>query len=154
MRTGPTKRSFGVLLTSLLALGLLLGCGGGDGSSAATYDTAANEAQVKANWETFFSPKGTTAEHEALLENGASLRKAIEVNAKNPLAKTAKTTVTKVVIDPGHTTATVTYDISINGQKVINGGEGQAVHQDGKWKVSKESFCGLAAAGGAAPGCS
>ena len=148
MRAGLSKGFFSIVAV-LLAVGLVSGCGGG-GSSKPAFDEAAAQAQVKANWEKFWSPAGTTAEHTALLENGSAYAKAIEAQLKNPLARSAKTTVTKVAIDPSHTTATVTYNIAISGANVITGGEGQAIFQDGTWKVSKNTFCELANAG--APG--
>jgi hypothetical protein len=133
---------------ALLALGLVAGCGGG--SSKPTFNEADAKAQVKANWEAFFDPAKSEDDHVALIEGGETLRAAVKAAAKNPLAAKTKTTVTNVVVDPGHTTATVTYNIALNGTNVVDGGVGQAVYQDGKWKVSRDSFCGLANAG--APG--
>ena len=39
--------------------------------------------------------------------------------------------------------ATVTYDILLSGTPVLTNQKGAAVHQDGIWKVSVTSFCGL-----------
>jgi hypothetical protein len=149
-------------VAALLAAGLLAGCGGGSSSPSSTtpkFDDAGAQAEVKANWEKFFDPKEPLESHVALLENGEALRAAVVSQAKNPLAAQAESTVTKVVVDPAtHAKATVTYDISLNGSKVVTGGEGAAVLQDGKWKVAKDTFCGLANAGASAgqkiPGCS
>jgi len=51
------------------------------------------------------------------------------------------------------TGATVDYTILVSGSPVLKGQKGTAVYQDGTWKVSKTSFCGLAALenGGKAP---
>lgn len=157
MHAGPSGRLIGIIGAAALSVGLLAGCGGGSSTpKAAAFDEAAARAQVTTNFQKFFTAGGTTADHSALVEDGTTLAAAIEAQSKNPLAKSAKTTVTKVVILPTHTTATVTYNIAINGNNVITGGEGQAVYQEGKWKVSKSTFCGLANAGapsGKVPGC-
>jgi hypothetical protein len=157
MRTGPNRRLIGFIGAAALAAGLLAGCGGGSSTpKAPAFDEVAAQTQVTTNFQKFFTSGGTTAEHAALLENGAALTAAIDAQSKNPLAKSAKTTVTKVVILPTHTTATVTYNIAINGNNVITDGTGEAVLQDGKWKVSKTTFCSLANAGsstGKVPGC-
>jgi hypothetical protein len=159
MHAGQMKRLFSVAVAGTFAVGLLAGCGGGSSKpKTPAFNEATAMSQVTTNWETFFSAAGSVDTHVALMENGEALRQAYVLSSKNPLAKQAKTTVTKVVIDPDHTTATVTYDILIGTNKVVNSGSGQAVLQGGTWKVSQGSFCALATAGAAAgqkiPGCS
>src|SRR4051812_25755875 len=157
--TATARRSAAVLVTALL-LGLLVACGGDDSSSSSkstpspTFDAAAAEAQIKSNWESFFDAKQPVAARVALLEEAASLQKALQQQAKNPQAKGTSAKVTKVAVDASHAMATVTYNIYIKGTKVINGGTGQAVYINGKWYVSKATFCGLARlATSNVPGC-
>jgi hypothetical protein len=52
--------------------------------------------------------------------------------------------------------AGVTYDVALNGQVALPDAQGQAVLQDGVWKVSSASFCSLITIGASAPipGCS
>ncbi|MFD0530864.1 hypothetical protein ACFQ1I_36185 [Kitasatospora arboriphila] len=52
--------------------------------------------------------------------------------------------------------ATVTYTLTLQGQTVEPAASGQAVLDNGTWKVSTSTLCGLVAqAGGSAiPGCS
>jgi hypothetical protein len=137
----------GVVAAVLLCLGRVAGCGGSSGPKAPAFDAAAAMTEVKTNWEAFFDPKNSNEARVALLEKGETLRQAVAAQSKNPLAKGSQTSVSTVVINEDHTTATVTYDISIGGNKVINGGIGKAVLEAGKWKVSSETFCGLANAG-------
>jgi hypothetical protein len=51
------------------------------------------------------------------------------------------------------TEATVHYTVLLSGSPVLKNQKGTAVYQDGTWKVSTTSFCGLAAleSGGKAP---
>ena len=149
-----TTRVLALFAVIGLTLGLVAACGGGGGSKK--FNEADAQAQVKANWEAFFDNKTTEDNRVALIQGGEALRAAIQAAQKNPLASQAKTSVTKVVIDPGHTTATVTYNIAVNGNNVVTGGTGQAVLEGDKWKVSKTAFCGLIQAGSTSPvpGCS
>ena len=162
MRARPTHRLIGIVAAAALSTGLLAGCGGGssggDASKTPAFNEADAQAQAKANWQKFFDPKETTDTRVALIQGGEDLRQAIVLTAKNPLASKATTTVTKVAVDPAdHNKATVTYNISVNGSNVVEGGTGEAVYENGTWKVSTESFCGLATAGAGAgvkvPGC-
>ncbi|MGH3165228.1 MAG: hypothetical protein ACRDN0_04955 [Trebonia sp.] len=41
------------------------------------------------------------------------------------------------------TAATVTYDLTAAGQTVEKAATGQAVYEDGAWRVGDASFCGL-----------
>jgi hypothetical protein len=41
------------------------------------------------------------------------------------------------------TQAAVTYDLTADGTAVAKGAAGDAVFQDGMWKVGDQSFCGL-----------
>jgi len=120
-------------------------------SSQATSGAAAMAA-IKQNWVTFFNPKTSVAAKEAILENGSKYEALLKSQASNPTAATASASVQSVKIT-SPTGATIDYTILVSGSPVLKGQKGTAVYQDGTWKVSKTSFCGLAALenGGKAP---
>jgi hypothetical protein len=119
-------------------------------SASAGHSNAA--AQIKANWEAFFSGTTSAAKKISLLQNGQKFAGVIEAQAGSGLAKSASAKVTAVsVTSPAK--ATVTYDILLAGKPALTHQTGQAVHQDGTWKVGDASFCALLALenGGKAP---
>jgi hypothetical protein len=120
-------------------------------STEATSGAAATAA-IKKNWVAFFNPKSTVAAKETLVENGSKFEALLKSQASNPTAATASASVQSVKIT-SPTSATVDYTILVSGSPVLKGQKGTAVYQDGTWKVSKTSFCGLAALenGGKAP---
>jgi hypothetical protein len=108
-------------------------------------------ATIAENWAKFFDGKGPMQEKAGLLENGDQYAKQIEANASSPLAQGSSAQVTKVTIT-SDTGATVTYTILMNGQPVLPDQTGEAVKQDGVWKVGAQSFLALLALqGGAMP---
>ena len=113
---------------------------------------AAAAAAIKQDWVTFFNPKTSVAAKEAILENGSKYEALLKSQASNPTAATASASVQSVKIT-SPTGATIDYTILVSGSPVLKGQKGTAVYQDGTWKVSKTSFCGLAAleTGGKAP---
>jgi len=120
-------------------------------STEATSGAAATAA-IKKNWVAFFNPKSSVAAKEAILQNGSKYEALLKSQASNPTAATASASVQSVKIT-SPTGATVDYTILVSGSPVLKGQKGTAVYQDGTWKVSKTSFCGLAALenGGKAP---
>jgi len=104
--------------------------------------------QIATNWETFFNGRTPLAQRVALLENGPQYEQAIITASKNPLQAQATAKVTSVKLTAPDR-ATVTYDVL-----VLKGSTGIAVLQDGVWKVSDQSFCGLVSLEGIPiPGC-
>jgi hypothetical protein len=150
--SGARRSLVGVAAGALLSIGLLAGCGGSSsgGKAAATsppaFSDAAAQAQITANWQTFFDAAKAQAARAAVLQDASTLGPVIAAQANNPQAKGTTAVVKKVVVDPSHTSATVTYDIYINGKPspLVNA-TGTAVYDSGTWKVSKASFCGLIA---------
>jgi hypothetical protein len=145
-----------VFAAGAMSVGLLVACGssGGSGSSNNTPSPAAfNETTAKAditkNWEAFFDPTKPVSEKTALLQNASELQPVLEAQSQNPQAKSTKAKVKTVVIDPSHTSATVTYDLVPvqGGAALLAGSTGTSVYEAGVWKVSKASFCGLVALG-------
>jgi hypothetical protein len=120
-------------------------------ASASAGDSSA-AAQIKANWEAFFSGTTSAAKKISLLQNGQKFAAVIEAQAGSGLAKSASAKVTAVSVT-SPTEATVTYDILLAGKPELTNQTGQAVYQDGTWKVGDASFCALLALenGGKAP---
>jgi hypothetical protein len=112
------------------------------GSSSSQALTGA-AAQVKQNWESFFSGSTDAATKVGLLQNGEQFQQAIQAQANSALAKSAGATVTNVVINGSQ--ATVTFDVTLGGQAALSGQQGMAVLDGGTWKVSDASFCQLLA---------
>ncbi|WP_405010571.1 hypothetical protein [Kitasatospora sp. NBC_01539] len=123
-------------------------------AGSAPADVEAAKAQVTANWEKFFDPATPIADKAAVLQNGAALAPALQGFAADPRVGQVKADVTAVDFTSA-TEATVTYTLSLQGNVVQPAATGTAVLDDGTWKVSTKSLCGLVAqAGGATvPGC-
>lgn len=118
-------------------------------------DPVAATALVKKNWELFFDPKTPVADKEKYLQNGTVLAPLLQGFAADPRVAQVSSTVSNVAFT-SPTTATVTYALSLQGTVVEPNATGQAVLQDGTWKVSDSTLCGLVALTGNTklPGCS
>jgi hypothetical protein len=101
-------------------------------------------AQIKANWEAFFSGTTPAAQKVSLLQNGQEFASVIDAQAGSGLAKSASATVTAVKMT-SPTQATVTYDILLGGKPALSNQTGTAVYQNGTWRVGDGSFCQLLA---------
>ncbi|MGV9265984.1 hypothetical protein ACWDRR_15145 [Kitasatospora sp. NPDC003701] len=126
------------------------------GTAPADPATATN--QVTANWEKFFDPTTPIPEKASLLQNGDVLLPALEGFSQDPRVGQVKARVTNVAFT-SPTDATVTYELSLQGTVIEPSATGQAVLDNGTWKVSRSSLCGLLTQAGAAsgtpvPGCS
>jgi hypothetical protein len=155
-----------VILIGLVTI--CAGCGGsssggttpsGSTSSASTGSVSETAAlAVEQTWTKFFDYQTSTADRQALLEDGASLGRAMAIGDK--LAKQQKleeTVDVKTITTADATHASVTYDILSHGTVLLPDANGVAIQVDGKWLVSKQSFCGLielGAGGKTIPGCS
>jgi hypothetical protein len=144
---------------ALAAVVVVAGCGGsssgGSGkgtTSPSATPTAATVAQIRANWVAFFDGKTPAARKIQLLENGQKFATLIEAQASSPLAANTSARVQSVTLTSA-TTATVTYTILLSGKPALASQTGEAVLQDGVWRVSDASFCALLALqnGGTAP---
>lgn len=125
-------------------------------SSSASTTTAASsgsssqaEAQIKQNWTAFFDAKTPADQKVKLLQNGQQFAPFIQQMAKSPLAQQVSAQVTNVSVNGQ--TATVTYSILLGNQPALTNQTGQAVLEDGTWKVGDGSFCALLALQGGAP---
>ena len=111
---------------------------------------AAAIAAIKKNWVTFFDGKNSVATKEKYVQNGSKFTSVLQATAST--GANASATVQSVTLT-SPTGASVHYTVLLSGSPVLKGQKGTAVYQDGTWKVSTTSFCGLAAleSGGKAP---
>jgi hypothetical protein len=154
----PNLRVIGAV-GALVIAGVVSGCGGGSNttssspSSAASTSPAAEKAAIKQNWTRFFDGSTPASEKVKLLQSGTQFAPVIDAQAKSPLAKSTKVTVSNVTLN-GSNKATVTYTIDLNGKPALKNQKGTAVHENGTWKVGNRSFCQLLALQGKPPaGC-
>ncbi len=111
-------------------------------SSPSTGGSPAAVAQITANWEAFFDGKTSAAKKITLLQNGQKFASVINAQAGSSIATGAGAKVTAVVVN-SPTSATVSYNITLNGTPALSNQTGTAVYQDGSWKVGDVSFCEL-----------
>jgi hypothetical protein len=117
-----------------------------DTTATAPSDLAAATAEVETNWERFFNPRTPIEERIALLQDGEQLSPMVEAFAAHPRYGQAKAAIEQVVFGTA-TTADVTYTLSLRGRPLPSA-VGNAVLQDGTWKVSIPTFCSLAQVAG------
>ncbi|MYW00997.1 hypothetical protein [Streptomyces sp. SID3343] len=113
------------------------------------------DKKVADNWEKLFNAATPTPERVALLENGDKMSGLVDTLAASPVAAQVSAKVKTVKISGDK--ADVTFDVLLAGAPVKEDAPGQAVKQDGNWKVSVTTICGLVALlqqGTAVPGCS
>jgi ABC-type glycerol-3-phosphate transport system substrate-binding protein len=151
-------RTFGIALAIVagLTLAACSSSGGGKGSdttspasttSAATstspsFDRAAAQAQIKQNWEAFFSKATPLAKKLDYVEHGDALKDAVQRFGTDPRTKQASAKVTDVFAS-SPTSATVKYQVLLNGKVALPSASGTAIFEDGVWKVSVSTLCGL-----------
>jgi hypothetical protein len=116
------------------------GSSGGTASSGSTGPAAT--AQIKADWQEFFSARTPVATRISLLQNGSAFASILRSQASSPLAASAASTVSAVKVE-SPAQASVTYSILLHGTPALKNEPGVAVHQGGTWKVGDQSFCAL-----------
>jgi hypothetical protein len=142
------------LVTSALALAA---CGSGSsGGGAPSTDPSSNPTAAKAAvtrlYNTFFS--APIAQAKTMLQDGQSLNKAFQIANQLKGNNTESAKVKSVTLNSNNT-ASVVYELDANGSPVIAKSNGEAVYVNGKWLVSKTTFCNLVSLGhpGPIPGC-
>lgn len=130
---------------------------GASASGTAPADPAAAKAQVTANWEKFFDPATPITEKAKLLQNGDVLLPVLQGFSQDPRVGQVQAKVSGVTFTDA-TDATVTYALSLQGSVVEPNATGQAVLDNGTWKVGRATLCGLltqaaGASGTPIPGC-
>jgi len=97
---------------------------------------------IESNWATFFNAKTPLAKRLTLLQNGQVFASVIKAQQGGSLASLATSKVSHVSLT-GTSQAAVTYTILVGGKPALSNQSGQAIYQDGVWKVGDASFCGL-----------
>ncbi|MFD5837044.1 hypothetical protein ACFWHV_26330 [Streptomyces collinus] len=123
--------------------------------ASAPADRAAAEAEIKQNWQTFFDPKTSTEEKQAVLENGDRMGPVLQAFSGDERGGQVQAQVTKIEFTSA-TGANVTYTLTLKGATVLPDASGSAVEQNGTWKLSAKTLCALVQMSGNAspiPGC-
>ena len=129
-------------------------------SAAATApaNPAAAKAEITLAWKTFFNSGTPTAIAKSLLEDGDSLGPALRIAQQEDRAsKLDRKAKVKLISFLNANTANVTWVLLNGTTPLLANASGQSVYVDGKWKVSKTTFCTLVmlgANGKPVPGCS
>ncbi|MEU9898539.1 hypothetical protein ACIBCS_38920 [Streptomyces phaeochromogenes] len=124
-------------------------------SVSAPDDPAAAEKEIKENWKKFFDPDVPLKDKQAVLENGDNMAQVLESFGGDERGGQVEATVDQVEFT-APTAANVTYTLTLKGATVMPNAAGTAVEQEGTWKVSVKTLCGLVGLSGNAspgPGC-
>lgn len=152
-------RRFGIAVAVVagLALAACSSSGGGDkndstppssppsspsSSTSSSFDRTAAQAEIKKNWEAFFSKSTPVAKKIDYIEHGDQLEAAVQQFGSDPRTRQASAKVTDVFAS-SPTSATVKYQVLLNGKVALPSAVGDAVYEDGVWKVSDKTLCGL-----------
>jgi len=114
-----------------------------------TNDTAGAQAQIKSDYEKFFSRKTNVPGKIRLLQNGTRFKGLVTSFANNPLAKNVNVKVSSVTLQ-GEDKAKVVYTVRL-GSAGLPKQTGTAVRENGTWKVGDASLCKLVALQGSTP---
>jgi hypothetical protein len=93
---------------------------------------------------TFFNGKTPAVTRIALVQDGQQFATVFKAQASSASAQTAGASVQKVTLTSA-TQAAVVYTILVSGTPMLAAQKGTAVLENGTWKVSLTSFCGLLA---------
>ncbi|MEE3849507.1 hypothetical protein VZC37_04145 [Gordonia sp. LSe1-13] len=163
MRRTLTGRVAAMCAGAVLIVGVVAGCSDDDsgGSEAAGTSSAAATSAAEATTDeattqeitdafvVFFNGKTPPAERVALIENGQAFEPILQGMTQDPQATQTEVAVTGVTVTE-EGMADVNYDLLMQGNPVMPGQTGQAVEEDGTWKVSADTFCALLAVQGGA----
>ncbi|WAC54133.1 hypothetical protein [Gordonia sp. SL306] len=169
MRRTFTARALAMCAGAVMIVGVAAGCSdsdSSDSSSSATSSMAstsmaaaaadpATTKEITDAYVVFFNGQTPPAERAALIENGDAFLPVLQGLTQNPQSMQTTVAVKDVkVTDADH--ADVTYDLLMQANPVMPGQTGQAIKEEGKWKVSADTFCALMAVqgdGGQIPAC-
>ena len=157
------KRVLAVGVALVAVVGLAACGGGGDDNTASTttteevtttsaapFEAAKAEADIRALYTNFFKDTTTVDDAVKMLEDGESLRPALDEQKKSGAAKGISATV-KTVQFQSEQLAAVNFDLSLNGAVVAANTKGEAKFIDGTWKINKALFCTLVGLAGQNP---
>jgi hypothetical protein len=100
------------------------------------------QAQIESNWTAFFAAKTPVPTRVKLLEDGQEFQSILKAQSGHGLASSAAAKVLSVGM-VSTSRALVKYDILVAGAVALPDQSGDAVLQNGTWKVGVQSFCGL-----------
>jgi hypothetical protein len=103
---------------------------------------AGSAAQIESNWTAFFAAKTPVPTRVKLLEDGQEFQSILKAQSGHGLASSASAKVLSVGMVSA-SRALVKYDILVAGAVALPDQSGDAVLQNGTWKVGVQSFCGL-----------
>lgn len=166
MRTSLLRTTAACCSLAVVAVSVLVGCGSDDDQDAAsnttarattsaaspTVDAAATQAITQA-YTTFFDGSVPPDKRAALVESGDIFLPILQAQSQNP--QSSGTTVTVAAVkSTGANSADVSYTLLMGGNPVLPDQTGQAVNQNGTWKVAAATFCALLAIqGGTSTAC-
>jgi hypothetical protein len=151
-RTAARGAPLAVFFGALAAVAAACGSSSASTPSSPTPSTSPSvsvTAAIKVDWEKFFAGTTPAAQKIPLVENGQQFAQTIQAQAQSPLARSTAAKVASVKVTSANT-ATVKYSILLGKQVALADQTGQAVLQNGAWKVSAQSFQALLALEGAA----
>src|SRR3954452_5095243 len=135
-------RALRAFMIAVLSLGLIAAACGSGGDKKQSPTEA--KAEITKVWQDFFNPAIPLEQKKDMVENYEQLKPILEEQKTNPQAQQIKTAVKDVTLQ-GDSNATVAYDIvsTQTNEPLLPNASGQAVRQDGKWKVTQQTFCSL-----------
>ena len=107
-------------------------------------------AAISTAFSRLFGSSAPFAKSVASLQHGAAFAATIRRESKNSYAQKSAARVTSVRLLSSDLAA-VTFSISSGGQTLLPNSKGNAVKEDGTWKVAARTFCGLLQLQGNAP---
>lgn len=125
--------------TTLAACGSSSSGGTPQSAGQPTTGQAAKDAITTLYTDFFSAP---VAQAKTMLEDGATLDAAFKAALKLKGDVTESSKVKSVTLT-GPTTADVNYELDGDGKPLLPDANGKAVYVNGKWLVSKDTFCGL-----------
>jgi hypothetical protein len=153
----PSLPLAALLLTALV----LAGCSGSpsarpsgrgsaaSGSSGSPADPATVKA-ISAAYATLFSNASSQAQSVAALQHGATFSATIAAQGNTSVAQKAGATVHTVRLVSADV-ADVTFSVTSGSATLLKDAPGNAVRENGTWKVAAKTFCGLLELQGDAP---
>lgn len=107
------------------------------------------KTKIITNWEAFFSGKTPAKRKIALVQDGRDFAQVIKHQASGGMAQSATAKVLSVQVAGKR--AVVTYTVYLAGQPALKKQKGEALLENGTWKVGAKSFCALLSLEGTAP---
>ncbi|MEU9164609.1 hypothetical protein AB0D29_30595 [Streptomyces sp. NPDC048424] len=105
-------------------------------------DPAAAKEQIEKNWAAFFDPETPVKEKADLLQHGEMIAMLLGLFGTDPDSPDTAVEISDITFT-SPTEAKVTYDLLVSGVPALEESKGVAVLDDGVWKVSLKSLCGL-----------